>query len=214
MQSSTRREQAAQLVAAGKQTDVAIATALKIRPETLWRWRQTTDFMGRVDALQAEMAAAVVAEGIASRTRRIQALNDRWDRMKRVIDERASDPEFSNVAGGTTGLLVHTVKMIGGGRDATTVDEYAVDTGLLKELRAHEEQAAKELGQWVEKTRGEVTGKDGGPIQVQDVSRLDDDELDALIAELSAREQGVIRPSLAGARETPASMDATAGAAD
>lgn len=162
MQRSTRQERAAQLIAAGKQTDDAIANSLAIRRETLYRWRQTEDFRARVEALQAEMAAAVVSEGIALRTARVAALNDRWQRMQRVIAERADDPAMDDVPGGETGLLVHSYKMIGGGRDATTVDEYAVDVGLLKELRAHEEQAAKELGQWAEKQ--EVTGKNGEPL--------------------------------------------------
>jgi hypothetical protein len=57
-------------------------------------------------------------------------------------------------AGGETGLLVRQIKLAASG---ATVEEFAVDTGLLKELRAHQEQAAKELGQWTEKR--EVTGK-------------------------------------------------------
>lgn len=162
MSTSTRRERAAQLIAEGKHTDQAIANTLGVRKETMSRWRQETEFTARVEALQAAMAAAVVSEGIALRTARVAALNDRWQRMQRVIAERADDPAMDDVPGGETGLLVHSYKMIGGGRDATTVDEYAVDVGLLKEMRAHEEQAAKELGQWAEKQ--EVTGKNGEPL--------------------------------------------------
>lgn len=44
------------------------------------------------------------------------------------------------------------------------VYEYELDTGLLKELREHEKQAAQELGQWTE--RKELSGPDGGPIPV------------------------------------------------
>lgn len=133
---------------------------------TLIRWRDLEAFTARVQALQDAMAAAVVSEGIALRTKRVAALNDRWNRMQRVIAERAEDPAVAYVPGGSTGLLVHTVKMIGGGRDATTVDEYAVDVGLLKELRAHEEQAAKELGQWTEKQEV-IGGRDGSSVTVR-----------------------------------------------
>jgi hypothetical protein len=42
------------------------------------------------------------------------------------------------------------------------VEEYEVDTGLLKELREHEKQAAQELGQWSDKARAEQ-----GPIDVK-----------------------------------------------
>lgn len=208
MSLSERQERAAQLIAAGDQSDKDVAAALQVHQRTIIRWRQDNEFATRVGFIKSEIAASAIAQGVADRSERVAALNDRWQRMQRVIDERAEDPMMAGVAGGSTGLLVHSFKMIGGGRDATTVDEYAVDVGLLKELRAHEEQAAKELGQWVEKTRGELTGRDGGPIQVQDVSKLDDDELDALIAELAATDQAIASASLARASAPPASMDA------
>lgn len=168
---SARQDSAARAVAEGTRSDRAIATDLRIRPETIVRWRKLEPFTARVQALQAEMAAAVVSEGIAVRTKRVAALNDRWNRMQQVIAERADDPMMAGVAGGSTGLLVHSFKMIGGGRDATTVDEYSVDTGLLKEIRAHEEQAAKELGQWTEKQEhtGEVLIRRYLGIDVDDV---------------------------------------------
>jgi hypothetical protein len=43
-----------------------------------------------------------------------------------------------------------------------TVEEYQVDTRLLKELREHKKQAAQELGQWSEKARVEQ-----GPMEVK-----------------------------------------------
>lgn len=71
--------------------------------------------------------------------------------MKQVIDERAIDPEMMKAAGGSTGLLVRKLKQIGSGENAELVEEFEVDTGLLKEMREHEKQAAQELGQWVER---------------------------------------------------------------
>jgi hypothetical protein len=70
---------------------------------------------------------------------RVRALENRWQRMHQVIDARAADATMKDVPGGTTGLLVRTYRSIGG----DTVVEYAVDTGLLRDLRAHEEQAAR-----------------------------------------------------------------------
>lgn len=61
------------------------------------------------------------------------------------------------IPGGETGLLVRKYKNLGSGDNARTVEEYEVDTGLLAELRAHEKQAAEELGQWI--TKGDVTSK-------------------------------------------------------
>jgi hypothetical protein len=56
---------------------------------------------------------------------------------------------------------VRTYKAVGG----ATVEEYAVDTGLLREMRAHEEQAARELGQWVERQTQDLT-TGGQPVQL------------------------------------------------
>jgi len=61
-----------------------------------------------------------------------------------------------DVPGGSTGLLVCQYQ----GKSENAV--YRVDPGLiglLAELRAHEKQAAEELGQWSEKHA--VTVKDG-----------------------------------------------------
>jgi hypothetical protein len=99
--------------------------------------------------------------------------------MQKVIESRAAEMTLPDgteeAAGGSTGLLVRTEKVIGTGDKATKITEYAVDTALLKELRAHEQQAAQELGQWLEKK--ELSGPDGGPVQV-DLSVLTDEELD------------------------------------
>jgi hypothetical protein len=64
------------------------------------------------------------------------------------------------------------------------VAEYSIDTGLLKELRDHERQAAQELGQWAEKVDLNATMNYG---------RLSDDELEARIAELEGRARSVTR---------------------
>jgi hypothetical protein len=81
--------------------------------------------------------------------------------MRRVIEQRGR--AMSGVEpGADTGLLVRTLKTVGSGFDAKVVAEYEVDTGLLKELREHEKQAAQELGQWSDKSRIEQ-----GPMQVR-----------------------------------------------
>ncbi len=102
----------------------------------------------RIRELQETLSAGTIALEISSRNARVQALQNRWDKMRRVIDERAASPDFADVPGGTTGLLCKDYK----GKVADTV-VYKVDTGLLAELRGHERQAAEELGQW--KTRVE-----------------------------------------------------------
>ncbi len=58
---------------------------------------------------------------------------------------------MEKVPGGKTGLIVRQIKAVGSGAGMKIVPEYVLDTGLLKELRAHEQQAAGELqsrGDW------------------------------------------------------------------
>jgi hypothetical protein len=43
---------------------------------------------------QETVSAGTIALEISSRNARVQALQNRWDRMRRVIDERATSPDF------------------------------------------------------------------------------------------------------------------------
>lgn len=106
---------------------------------------------------------AIRAEGIANRQNRVDRLNADWYRMQALRDARAlaGDLESPDVApGADTGLLVRQEKPTMHG----TIVEYAFDRALMAELRATEEQAAKELGQWSEKR--ELVGADGKAIEV------------------------------------------------
>jgi AcrR family transcriptional regulator len=168
-------EEACNLLAQGNLTHQEIADRVGISRTTLWAWRKNADFKARLDAVIEEIRAEVRRIGIADVIRRVSHLNDMSNRMRRVIEARADDPTMQGVPGGPTGLVVRTQKMIGTGEAATLVEEYAVDTGLLKELREHHKQAAQELGQWAE--RQQVTGADGGPLVVMKLGQsasLDD----------------------------------------
>lgn len=153
---STRTETAALLVAKDEQPDQVIADQLSIGRRTLARWKLQPEFQSRVQEHREVWRTEIKAKGIAERQNRIDALNDRWRRMQTVIEERAEDPSLARVPGGSTGLIVHDVKGVGKGEDFQLIDLYGVDTGLLKEFREHEKQAAQELGQWSEKS--EVSG--------------------------------------------------------
>lgn len=152
---SQEEAKAINLVARDGLTDEAIAEELGINRTTLWRWKQNPEFEKAVDREREAFRKSIRLKGIAVLERRVQALQDRWERMQRVIGERSIDPEMLGVPGGSTGLLVHDVKSIGSGDSVQVVDLYKVDTGLLKELREHEKQAAQELGQWAEKVEHE-----------------------------------------------------------
>lgn len=178
LQWSKRHEQAAVLVADDRLTDEQIAEQVGISARMLYIWKAHPEFAAKVAEHVEKFAAVTLKRGIARRERRVEALNDRWQRMQRVIDERSEDPGVSHVAGGTTGLIVHDVKGVGKGEDFQLIDIYGVDTALLKELREHEKQAAQELGQWTEKQ--EHTGKDGAPLTFTiSIDRKDDGDADS-----------------------------------
>jgi hypothetical protein len=155
---------AAGLVADDFESDRKIADLCAIVPDTLERWKKHPEFKARVDGLVQKMGARLEKLAIARNHRRVSALNRRWEKLLEVIEERAKDPATLRVAGGKTGLLVVTEKVIGTGAKAVRVQEVAVDTGLLSQLLAHERQAARELAQWAGKS--EVTGAGGAPLKI------------------------------------------------
>jgi hypothetical protein len=148
---STKSERAAALVAHDELPDHAIARTCKVSKATLERWKALPAFATRVDEHRALWREKIQAEGIANRQNRIDAQNDRHRRLQQIVEERAAATEHAAVPGWKTGLLVHTRKQIGGGEYAQLVDEYQVDTGLLKEFREHEKLTAAELGQTTER---------------------------------------------------------------
>jgi hypothetical protein len=87
---------------------------------------------------------------ISEREERLRRLQDRCDRMDAIIEARARKMG-AEIEGGESGLFVRDYK----GQNANRA-VYKLDDTLLRELRAHEQQAAQELGQWTE--RREVTG--------------------------------------------------------
>lgn len=148
---TTRQEQAAVLVAADERTDAQIAADCRIGKATLERWKLRADFQERVAYHRDLWRKKVETQGIADRANRVKAANERWRKLQRVIEERAEDPAVDTVPGGSTGLLVKTIKVVGNGPSAYEVDEWSVDTALLKSLLEHEKQTAQDLGQWTEK---------------------------------------------------------------
>jgi hypothetical protein len=151
-------ERAAQLVAEDKQTDTEIAAEVGVVQRTLERWKQHPTFQQKVAEIVEAYRQSVLTQGIADRVKRVSALNDRWNRMQQVVEERAVDEQMQHVPGGKTGLMVHQVKAVGRGEDFQLIDLYIVDDGLLSEMRATEKQAAQELGQWEEKSSVRTEG--------------------------------------------------------
>ncbi len=195
------------------------ATVPTVEIRRLEHWSAAHGWQAKLAEIAEQERQAIVAKGIADKQNRVDALNDRWLRMQRVIEARAE--EHAEIPGGQTGLLVRQVKIVklyaeikadddeppaeylegqphGGALrrkkkkpelvplgPSVEVEEYAVDTGLLAELRATEKQAAQELEQWKEKQTHEHTGRDGGDIVV----RVEDarEQLAARLAALADR---------------------------
>lgn len=157
------RVQAAELVADDALTDEQIAAKVGVTRKTLHNWSQHPDFVARVAARRKAQFDAIEAKGIADKQNRVRYLNERHAALRQVVTERGDHESMADVPGGTTGYMVRTFKVIGTGLNQQTVEEYAVDTALLREFRAHEQQAAQELGEWVEKvapTKGDGSDLD------------------------------------------------------
>jgi hypothetical protein len=164
---SKRKEEAALLVAKDEQSDEQIATSLRISERTLDYWKRRPEFRARVAEHVAAWRAAFKERGVRERENRIDTINGIVNRLTGLIEARAADP-LCLVAGRESGLMVTKKISFERGRDGedvARVEEYATDGVVLKELREYLKQAAQELGQWVEK--GELTGKNGGPIAME-----------------------------------------------
>lgn len=165
---NAEREALALALAKGETIEAAIR-AVGVSKATAWRWRNYPEFQERVAAEAEAIRAAIRAEGITNKQNRLDALNERHRKMTEVIVARAKanqwrerveqvdeDDDFDfqgyTAAGAETGLMAHTVTYLKDGRR----EEWAVDVGLLKEMRETEKQAAQEMGQWTEKREDTV----------------------------------------------------------
>jgi hypothetical protein len=99
---------------------------------------KTPKIIRRINELMASISEAVVKDGITTVEGRVASLSDRHRRMEDIIKDRAEkmplDEKYGHIPGAATGLLTNNYK--------------GVDVALLQEMRATEQQAAQELGQW------------------------------------------------------------------
>jgi hypothetical protein len=174
---STKATEAVQLVADDRLSDEQIAAQVGVVRKTLHNWRQHPEFAARVAEIVEAARAEALRCGVAVKAERIRGYQDRYQRMRALLDARAAMGQRLVAAtqgdsdadrylrslfgkgelppGLETGLLVKTVKVVG----KVTEEEWSVDTGLLAEMRATEKQAAQEMGDWTEKR--ELAGPGG-----------------------------------------------------
>lgn len=173
-----RKLKAASLIADGVLTVAEIAKKIKVGEATIYRWKNEPEFSEKVQSLVAAIGSRLQQFPLSLRARRVAELQEQYDKLKAVVAARAESSVMQEAAGGNTGLLVRTQKGLGSGLNFTVVDEFTVDTGLLREMREHSKQVAQECGQLVDRT--EVTGAGGEPIL----------PLEALVAMLKDNENG------------------------
>jgi uncharacterized protein YjiS (DUF1127 family) len=155
-----------------------------LRFRTLADWSRFHNWQVRLAEIAEAERQAVVARGIADKQNRIDADNERWLALREGV--KAWAEEYREAPGGARSgyyaRKVAAVKVLGqfeederGRRhfvatgELTEVEEWALDTGLLKELRELEKQAAIELRQWTERRE-----------HTFDLSGLSDEELASL----------------------------------
>jgi hypothetical protein len=158
-----QKEEAALLLAEDDLTDQEIADQLGCHRQTLALWKRHAAFTDRIKVIRKKIGDRLERYAIARKPRRVKALQERIDKMQRVIDQRSEEyqtnPELINVPGGDTGLLVRKITSIGAGVNFQRVDEHPVDTALLKEMREVEKQAAVECGQLLGQTEIELLAR-------------------------------------------------------
>jgi hypothetical protein len=200
------RDLAASLLAEASLTDQEIAERVGIDRQKLRDWKRHPQFQARVQALQRRLGNLFDQVPLGRKLRRVQALQDRWDRLNRIIAARSTavclNPDGTPVPGAETGLLAPT--LVGRGKDRMVV--YKLDVDLLRELREIESAAAKEMGQIVAHSELTILTPD------LDLSKLSDADL-ALYRELrqkarvSQEEPVQIQATVTDARTT--SQDAS-----
>jgi hypothetical protein len=69
----------------------------------LTRWKRQAAFTDLVTEITEKQAAEIRGKGLVELRNRVDALNKRWNRLHRVIDQRAADPTMQ-APGADTGL--------------------------------------------------------------------------------------------------------------
>lgn len=142
------------LLAIGEHTDAEIAVEVGVTDRTIRNWKRKPEIQEKTarlkEAILAETERQIISQGFARKAQRIKRYNDRLELLDQVREERAADPAMADIPGGTTGLIVKTLKSVGFGENNMLVSEYGVDVPTLRETREIEKQMSMELGQWTE----------------------------------------------------------------
>jgi len=112
------------------------------------RLLNNADVRSRVSELQQEIESSFVRLQITERLQRLEAIQDRWDRVRAAIDARAREDYDAMMK---TGIVIRGLRNVGHGKDAQVVEEYEIDTAAIEALNSIEKRAAIETGQEVDR---------------------------------------------------------------
>jgi hypothetical protein len=158
---SAQKEQAVCLLAEGKLKPNEIAAKVGVSTITLHKWCQGPLFQQRIEDYVRRAERLIMRRGITALAKRIESYLEDWDRLEQLVAGRAK--QHADIPGG--GLFAMEIKTVGNGLNEREVEVYRYDTALIKDRMALRKQIGIEMGQWSEKR--EVTGVDGGPIEVE-----------------------------------------------
>ncbi len=163
-----RKRRAAALMAETTLSNSKIAEEIGVSRKTLWLWTKEPAFAKYLQELNEELDQETRRYAVGRRRSRLQALQERQDKLLTVVEERAEwfAKHEPTVPGGTTGYVVKRIKGVGSGPYTHIVNEYEFDVALSKELREVEKQAAIEVGQWTEKQQIDAAVSVGGPVTI------------------------------------------------
>lgn len=187
--------QAAQMIAEDDLSDMLISKKLGVSNKTIWNWKQYPEFIARVNQIMAAWNASMMNSGLARKEKRLEALKKMHAATSIITEERAFkygaktasalklngvaiDPDEHTkeeldgavilsvpaIAGGGSGYIVTEKRMTGFGETAMMVEDAVFDANLYRAQIVTLEKIREETGQAVSKH--ELTGKDGGPIQM------------------------------------------------
>jgi len=159
------------------------------RLKTIADWSRVFGWQGRLQALASQEARAaeqreaayrreILETGYALSHERVAALKMLADRLLGELTAEGDDSR----------LWVTGVKQLGGGKGAQRVEIERFNAAEVEQFRGLLDDVAREMGERVKRT--ELSGRDGGPMQVEDVSLTDDERIRRLRALLSAGAAG------------------------
>lgn len=152
-------------------TDERIAAHpdVQVTDRTLRNWKRHPEFQARISQLIDELQERARQKGLGRLDRRKAAAEDRHRRMTALFEARAE--AGGRGIGADTGMIVKSFKVVGGGEEAYTVEEWSFDHQLMRELRELEKQVAQDTGDWSEKR--ELSGPGGESLVIQLIERED-----------------------------------------